>query len=824
MRVKALKNNQKVSIFSPAKSTGETWFEHSKNTYHCGRVLWKLCQDEISKHLNRDEYLWCCLFHDVGKMLIKDWGEAHKPHTRRALEVLITQKEYKNLLDQFKLTDKSSSNHLITILEEHHNNKIKGSEWVTLADNIASSDYGHLSQLEDGSYSSYLKFLISDLPNLQGYNLIKVTFPDSSYLDRVKFGQIFLVKMLRESVASWCGKNSSFYLFDIKNGCKILTKIEPSKLKTEVNEDFKVYLTQRFEDFDVIQLIGGQPQGTFRLRQYVFPEKYDFVLDSLLKSALIEVLGNISRGAKIKDLPNNYEMGLWEFEKLLQEFERYTNLGQQNLDKLVSYDGLWLGRENGDKTSLLYNFEQLSSEKVRTSKDERIRGLKELCENTNSKSAIFCLLQKESVIDSNTQYTEYILEPFAKYLIRKNSFLGKEEKYPDLAIEPLLDFIVINNQIPIDLYSANSKENCAACGTYKFFMDGGPVVTGFSKQQWRELIGAGEKPQPLCPLCYFSLLIYTYLTGTEKGQNIRPVDASYLVLEGLNIVSDVESFIQQDSLFDEQVIRRLENLKRQFNLEETMVYIPEITDLDLITYSIIPKNDHYAKYPSIQRFSLLSLIRDIIQSSENISGVGLQEKPSIKGTSVIATSSGLLDLAALKPEIDIFNFVSDVTYEPKALIRYFRLFQQNAALALSRLIKDSKFLSRERKENVLERGMQLVNQDNYFKLTENLWQLVGLLGQMPTGGGSKYEVLRPLKKFKGTLESLDYTLNFLLKDSKCSRESREEALDLHNVLRGEIENLNKEEQRKFNDYVKKTPHLFMNLTWQKIRERKGEAK
>jgi len=814
----------KVSIFSLAKSTGETWFEHSKNTYHCGRVLWELCQDEISKHLDRDEYLWCCLFHDVGKMLIKDWSEAHKPYTRQALEILMSQKEYENLLDQFELTDKSSNDQLITIFEEHHNNKIAGSEWVTLADNIASSDYGYLSQLEGGTYSSYLKFLISDLPNLQGYNLIKITFPDSSYLDRVKFGQIFLTKMLRESVANWCKENVSLYLFDIPNGCKVLTKTEPSKLKIEVNHAFKSHLAQRFEDFDVMQLfIGGQPQGTFRLRQYVLPEKYDFVLDSLLKSALIEALGNIQRGAKIKDLPNTYEMSLWEPKRLFQEFEKYTNLSQANLARLASYDGSWLGHENKDKSLLLDNLEQLQSEKVPASKNERIQRLKNLCKNEHSQPAIFCLLQQEGIIDLNTQYKEHILEPFAKYLIRKNSFLRQEEKYPDLAIEPLLDFIAVNNQIPIDLYSTDSKHNCAACGTYKFFMNAGPAVTGFSKQQWRESIGLGESPQPLCPLCYFSLLIYTYLTGTEKGQNIRPKDASYLVLEGLHIVSDIESFIQQNSLFEEQVIRRLENLKRQFNLEETIVYIPEITDLDLIVYSIIPKNDRYTEYPSIQRFSLLSLIRDITQSSENILGVGLQEKPPTRGTSIIATSSGYLDLAALKPEIDIFNFVSGVTYEPKTLIRYFRLFQQSPALALSRLIKDSQYLPKERKQEILERGLKLVDKDENFELCEKLWQLVGLLGQMPTGGGSKYEVLRPLKKFKGTSESLDQTLNFLLKEPKCSSKSREEALDIYKELRQKLESFNKHEQKELDDYVKKTPHLFMNLTWQKIREGKGEA-
>lgn len=812
-----------VSIFSPAKSTGETWFEHSKNSYHCGRVLWELCQDEISKNLPREEYLWCCLFHDAGKMLLCDLAEGHKKYTKEAMNQLTTQQEYKNLLAQFELSDLSSKSNLISILEEHHNNKIPGSEWITLADHVASSDFGHLSELAEGTYSSYIKFLISDLPNLQGYNLIKITFPESSYLDRVKFGQIFLTKMLRESVANWCKESSSFYLFDMKNGCKVLTKIEPSQVKVEVNQAFKTYLAQRFEDFDVLQLIGGQPQSTFRLRQYMFPEKYDFVLASLLTSALIETLGNISRGAKIKDLPNNYEMSLWKHEQLLQEFEKYTNLNQDNLKKLESYDSSWLGHENKDKSLLLDNSEQLSNEKVPASKNERIQELTNLCQSAPLHPAIFCLLRNEGIIDSQTQYMKYMLEPFAKYLIRKNSFLRKEEKYPDLAVDPLLGFIAVNDQIPIDLYSMEPKDNCAACGTYCSFMDAGPVVTGFSKQQWRESIGLGESPQPLCPLCYFSLLVYTYLTGTDKGQNIRPVDASYLALEGLNIATDIESFVQQDSLFEEQVIRRLENLKRQFNLEETIVYIPEITDLDLIVYSIIPKNDRYAEYPSIQRFSLLSLIRDITQSSKNISGVGLQEKPPTKGACIIATPSGFLDLAKLESELDIFNFVSDVTYEPKALIRYFRLFQQDSALALSRLIKDSKFLPKERKEEVLERGLKLVNQDRYFKLTERLWQIVGLLGQMPTGIGSKYEVLKPLKKFKGTPESLDFTLNFLLKDSKCSHESKEEALALHKNLRGEIENLNKSEQRKLDDYVKKTPHLFMNLTWQKIRKGKGEV-
>ncbi len=47
------------SIFELANSKGETWFEHSKNTFHLGRVLWNLCKKEIRKYFPEDEYLWC---------------------------------------------------------------------------------------------------------------------------------------------------------------------------------------------------------------------------------------------------------------------------------------------------------------------------------------------------------------------------------------------------------------------------------------------------------------------------------------------------------------------------------------------------------------------------------------------------------------------------------------------------------------------------------------------------------------------------------------------------------------------------------------------
>ena|GEM_PF-5349775 len=816
-------------IFRLAKSTGETWFEHSKNTYHIGRVLWELCQSEISKYFSKEEFLWCCLFHDAGKIIWKGFGDDHTSYSGKALSMIKDKKGYSNLLKQFELSDFSYRADLLKIIEDHHDNENKGSEFVTLADCIASSDFGYLSKLDSGSYSSYLKFLISDLRELQGFYLIKVAFPESSYLDRVKFGQIFLSKMLREAVWNLCQKEpETFYLFDVRNGCKVLTKTDPQNLRRKVCEAFKQYLLQRFEEFPILQFIGGQPQAAFRLRQYVFPEKYEFVLASFLKSCLIEVLGNIARSAKIKELPRQDEMTKFSIEELLEKLNEYTGITKDQIEKLVNYNSTWLGIENEDKTLLTENYGQLSRRKGSPKNAERIYRLLSIFEESfKEQPIILSILKEEGVINSETRYINSLIEPIAKYLIRRNAFSRKDKKYPDLQVEPLLSFITLNEELPIEVYATKREEVCAGCGVFRKYIEAGQIVTGFSEQQWREAIGHPKSPQPLCPLCYFSLLIYTYLTGTEKGKNIRPLDSAYLTLQGLNILNDIENFIQSGSPFSEEITRRLENFKKRFNFEKTFYYIPNIVDLDEIVYSITFKNpkDKFKEFPSIQKYSILSEVRDIAGSSENIFGISLQEKPLIRGPDVIATQEGVINLREIKDKLDLFDFLNEIVYEPKTLIFYFRLWQQNSAIALSRIIKDSSTQGKKvhcSDEN-FEKGVRFMSTDDQnFLLAKELWEIVALLHQLPSGKVSKYEVGKPVKKFKGTPESLDYNLNFLLKDATVGIEEKEEILKKAISLRDKLSKLDKKQQKDLDNYVKKTTHLFLHLAWQDIKSKGGE--
>lgn len=814
------------NIFSLAKSNGETWFEHSKNTFHLGRILWNFCGEKISKYFSKDQYLWCCLFHDIGKTAWKGFGDKHTPYTKDVFRNIKGQKEYENLLKQFELPDFTEDHLLIKAIEDHHDNKISGAEFITLADCIASSDFGYLSEMDAGTYGAYLKFLIADMEEIQGYNLVKITFPESSYLDRVKFGQLFLTKMLREALWKFCdGEDDTHYLFDITNGCKILTKITHQNLADKVKATLSTYLLDRFDDFPIIQLIGGQPQSTFRLRQYVLPEKHDLILEGLFQIFLIEGLGNISRKAKIKQIPTKYEMEKWDNEYLIKTFLEYTGLAIEQLEKIKDYESSWMGFENNDKTLLLENILKLKSRKVKQANKNRIERLISSFETGLEEGpAIESILLHAEIIDENSMYADCWIEPIAKYFIRRNSFLRSEEKYPDLSVAPLLSFVTINDQLPYSIYPNSEKDICASCGTFLNYMEAGPVVTGFSKQQWREAIGAPENPQPLCPLCYFSLLIYTYLTGTEKGQNIRPIDAMYISLVGVNILHDVSKFIQGDSLFEEEIIKRLEKFKKQYNLEETIVYIPHQIDLDTVVYSIIPKYDTYRKYPSLQRYSILSEIRDLVSSSENILGVSLQEKPEIKGPFNIKTQEGEINLKEIETEIDLFNFIRDITYEPKTLIFYFRLWQQDPVLTLSRIIKDSNTKGKKvyvSKEN-LEKGVKMMPEDDQkFQLTREIWQIVSILGQLPSGRGSKYEVGKPVKKFKGTPESLDYHVNFLLKEAKVGGEAREEALRVASKLRDKLSKLDSREQKELGNYVKKTTHLLSALAWQDVKPKGG---
>ncbi len=812
------------SIFELAKSTGETWFEHSKNTYHLGRVLWSLCEKEIAKYFTRNEYCWCCLFHDIGKLLWKGFDDKHTPYTEKAISTFSKIKDYENLLKQFNLPDLSTNTRLISVIKDHHDNKVKGSEFITLADCIASSEYGFISELDTGRYGNYLKFLISDLQELRGYHLVKITFPDSSYLDRVKFGQIFLIKMLRETAWKMCkDEPNSHYLFDIQNGCKILSKYSPVDFGVMIKKYFSNFLTQQFEqNFPISMLVGGKADDFVKVRQYILENKIVLFIDELLKGCHQDILKSLQQQAKIELNPNDMN----DMEKLIEHVKNYTGLTQDEMYKVRDYDSSWLGFHLGVTGALPSQCGNIIEESKKKGKLflKPLSGWLKEKNAEDSDIAINLLLKDIGIQIEGKAYQDVIYQSVARFWNRKNCFLKPDNNVANLQIEPLLDFIAINNRLAPELWSDKNKV-CASCGTFRPYLEGGPFIVGFTSR-YRETIGKAKEDQPLCPLCYYSMLIYAYLTGIEKGKSLRPRDSAYIVLTGVNILSDIEGFIDETSIFSVEVVKRLKNFKKQFNCQEVIVYTPHETDLDMIVYSIISKNDAYREYPSIQKYSILSEIRDLIQSSENIMGVAIQNEAEIKGPTVIKTQEGETYLARIKDTLDLFNFIRDITYDPKTLIFYFRLWQQDPVLALSRIKKDSSDKNKKAisiSEENFKKGVEMMPKDDlFFQLTQQLWQTVALLKQLASGYGSKYEVGKPVKKFKGTPESLDYHMNYLLKDAKCSPESKEQALKLVFELREKLSKLDKREQRELGNYVKKTTHLFSAIAWQEIKKQKGE--
>jgi len=815
------------NIFSLAKSNGETWFEHSKNTFHLGRILWDICEEKISKYFTKDQYLWCCLFHDIGKTVWEGFGDKHTPYTKAVFGNIRGQKEYENLLEQFELPDFTEDQQLIQAIEDHHDNKIKGSEFITLADCIASSNFGYLSEMDSGSYGAYLKFLISDMEEIKGYYLNKITFPESSYLDRVKFGQLFLTKMLREAVWKFCEETqNTHYLFDIESGCKILTKIKSPDLKAKIDACFEEYLINQFEhNFPISILVGGKADDFVKVRQYILESQLQKFLDELLKGCLQDILRNIQQRYKILQINPNE---ITDSDELLKLVENYTGLTRDELIRVSDYDSLWLGFHLGITGALTQKYRKIKVESLRPGK-LFLQPLMEWLENENADPEdvpISLILNKIGVSIEKKSYADQFFPSIARFWNRKNCFLKPDNKVLHLKPAPILKFIVINDQIDVKLWSESKDNICASCGTFKPFFEGGPFIVGHTSK-YRETVGKSRDDQPLCPLCFFSLYSYSMITNVEKGKSLRPRESVYLVLSGIKILNDVENFIQGDSLFEEEIIKRLENFKKQYNLEETIVYVPQQIDLDTIVYTITPnpKYDRYRRYPSLQKYSILSEIRDLVSSSENILGVSLQEKPEIKGPFIIRTQEGEINLKDMEAEINLFNFIRDITDEPRTLIFYFRLWQQNPVLALSRIVKDSNMQGKRgvylSKEN-LERGVKMMSEDDQkFQLTRELWQIVRILGQLPSGGRSKYEVGKPVKKFKGTPESLDYHMNFLLKEAKVGTEVREEALRVASKLRDKLSKLDDKQQKELGNYVKKTTHLFSALAWQEVKQKGG---
>jgi len=73
----------------------ETFIEHAIKTFHAGKYLY----EQIKPSLDREEFLYCCVFHDVGK-LVANLGAPHTPRTRESLRLIAKTEEYKTIRPQ----------------------------------------------------------------------------------------------------------------------------------------------------------------------------------------------------------------------------------------------------------------------------------------------------------------------------------------------------------------------------------------------------------------------------------------------------------------------------------------------------------------------------------------------------------------------------------------------------------------------------------------------------------------------------------------------------------------------------------------------------
>ena len=93
----------------------ETFIEHAIKTFHVGKYIY----EQIKPSFEREEFLYCCAFHDVGK-LVANLGTPHTPKTREALRLISKTEEYKTILNAFSLKDFADNEHAIHTIEKHH--------------------------------------------------------------------------------------------------------------------------------------------------------------------------------------------------------------------------------------------------------------------------------------------------------------------------------------------------------------------------------------------------------------------------------------------------------------------------------------------------------------------------------------------------------------------------------------------------------------------------------------------------------------------------------------------------------------------------------
>jgi hypothetical protein len=780
---------EKSWLMRPVKysdsAPSETFIEHAIRTFHVGKYLY----EQIKPKFEQKEFLYGCFFHDAGKLASKP-GEPHTPRTKEGLASIVKTGEYKAIIKAFDLEDMSQNERIIRAIEEHHDSVDEISAYISIADQIASSENDE--NLKNRLKSFPISTLITYLNEMHGFSekhFYHVRFYSFSKNELNAVGRLFLLKLLYETIEQLPDVR---LLYETLDGCRVVTELDPSNLKKKLSAAFNKNLVTFIENQNLEGILGGAPDNYSqftnlpreikpRLVELTVKKYRDDIVD-LLKKKKIE---------RIEDVGLSDEI----LSNLVKLEEVYT-LASQGIKGISKTKYYLFADEHGLFPKWIA--ETFFKENRKAKMEKKIID--------NGTPLIEKFLSKAGADVSKITCKEEVYNKLFPLIVAVNSL---ERSTVDFCFD-VEDYLAVDDEVSLGKIA--KKNSCANCGVFEGEVELTPFVFEYKQHAKETLFKETEdefrsRESVICGLCQIEAIFNTLLCGTKlEGMQARVDTRTHLIICGLGISED----LLEDLANPEGPIKRL--IKR-FKITNKSVYIKKKDDFQFLVMSL--KNTEAGSENIVIQKLLFSLLATRLKQNHLILALGVNKVPTNIDDSVVQFDDG--EIAIIDDvRTDFFEYVyfdSNLPFrqERDVVLQYV----EKPFIGVAQIFKKGNLKYSDNTEELVQK---MSKDDELFSITDQIWEMAKIGGSLET----RKNVGSFLVGFNGTPKSIDLIANKLLKNTLLSAEKRGQVIEIHEKLRHILEKLDEAKRKLLKDYVQKTKYFFNSKKFYEVRK-KGES-
>lgn len=762
-----------------------TFVEHAIRTFHVGKYLY----EQVNPKFDRKEFLYSCFFHDAGKLAAKS-GEPHTPRTREALRLIAQTREYEVIIKTFDLDDLSQNERVVRAIEKHHDSDDEFSAYVSMADQIASSenDEGLKNRLKETPISTLITYL-NEMHGFSEKHFYYVRFYSFSKNELNAVGKLFLLKLLYETLEQIPDMK---LLYETLDGCRIVTTFDTTSLKNVLSASFNKNLIEFIGSQNLEGILGGAPDNYSQftnLPREIKPRlieltvrKYAEDIVSSLKKKKIEKLEDVGLSVEI----------LLNFSKL----EQVSQLARRGIKGISKTKYYLFADENG----------QYSKWVVETFfKEKRKNKLKGKILDT-SVPLIEKFLASAGADVSKISCKEQVYSKLFPLVVAVNSL---EESAINFNFD-VEDYIAVDDEV--SLTKIATKNPCANCGVFEGQVELTPFVFEYKQHAKETLFKETEhefrhREKVVCGLCQIEAIFNVLLCGTKlEGMQARVDTRTHLIICGLGITEEIF-----ESIIPEEPVKKLID---RFRITHQSVYTKKHDDLQLLVMSL-KSTDLGSGNIIFQRF-LFSMLATRLAQRFLLLALGANKVPVSIDDRVVQFNEG--DMPIIDDvRTDFFAYVyvdSNLpTRQQKDVVLQ---YVERPFVGVAQIFKRGHLKYTTEMERLVQK---MSKEDELFVIADQIWEMArsGLSLETRKNVGSF------LVGFKGTPESIDLIANRLLKSSSLSAERREQIIKIHESLRNILGRMGEKQRTRLKDYIQKTKYLFNSKKFYEMKS-KGESK